>query len=92
MRVSVSFLGALEDQIGRQSVLMELPPGATFRDLLDAIAPIVGDRLAGWAWDRERRSFTKLVLVSRNLVDIRDEGIQLADGDEILVLPPIGGG
>ena len=93
MRVTVSFLGALREQIGRQSLAVELPASATYRDLLDAIAPTVQEGLPTWAWDIQKRSFPKQMMISRNLsVDLRDEATPLADGDEIIVVPPLAGG
>ena len=93
MRVTVTFLGIIRDQVGSRSLDFELPSRATMRDLLDALAPQLEGRLADWAWDHERRMFTEKVMVSRNLVPGgRDEAMTLADGDEILVFPPIAGG
>jgi molybdopterin converting factor small subunit len=93
MRVTVGFLGALRDQVGEQSLSIQLPAEATYRDLLDSIAPTMQARLSAWAWDAAARSFSAQIVVSRNLaVDLRDETTRLADGDEILVLPPLAGG
>ncbi len=93
MQVTVSFLGSLRDQLGKQSLVVELPAAATYRDLLDSIAPTMQEKLAAWAWDAERRSFPGQMMVSRNLsVDVRDESTILADGDEIIVVPPLAGG
>lgn len=93
MRVKVNFLGFFRDRIGREPLELDLPENATYRDLLDALAPRVGDKLPDWAWDAEKRSFTRRLLVSRNLSgDLRDDQAVLADGDEILVVPPVAGG
>jgi molybdopterin converting factor small subunit len=93
VQVTVSFLGVLRDQLGADSLVVELPAAATFRDLLDSIAPSLEGRLAAWAWDTEKRSFSRQMMVSRNLaVDLRDETAVLADGDEIIVVPPLAGG
>lgn len=72
---------------------MELPVAATCRDLLDALAPVVEDRLGGWAWDRQTRSFTSRVMVVRNSsVGRWHDAAVLADGEEVLVVPPMAGG
>lgn len=93
MRVTVTFLGIIRDQVGSRSLDFELPSGATLRDLFDALAPQLEGRLADWVWDHEKRMFTEKVMVSRNLVPGGgDEAMILADGDEILVFPPIAGG
>lgn len=74
-------------------MVVDLPAGATYRDLMDSIAPTMQARLAPWAWDPARRSFSSQMMVSRNLsVDVRDETTTLADGDELIVVPPLAGG
>jgi molybdopterin converting factor small subunit len=93
MHVTVSFLGPLRDQVGKPSLVVELPEAATYRDLLDSIAPTMGAKLADWAWDSTKRSFSHRMMVSRNLsLDLRDEATRLADGDEIMVVLPLAGG
>jgi molybdopterin converting factor small subunit len=93
MRVSVTFLGPLRDQAGAQSIEAELPDGATYRDLLDHIADTMEAKLAVWAWDKTARSFSRRVVVSLNLsLDLREETTPLAEGDELIVVPPLGGG
>jgi molybdopterin converting factor small subunit len=93
VQVTVGFLGALRDQVGSSSVVVELPEAATYRILLDNITPIMGARLPAWAWDGEKQSFARQMLVTRNLsADLRDETTLLADGDEILVVSPLAGG
>ena len=93
MQVTIRFLGPLRDQVGTESLVVELPPAATYRGLVDRIAPTMQAKLADWAWDNARRSFSARMMVSRNLsADLRDETTCLADGDEILVLLPLAGG
>jgi molybdopterin converting factor small subunit len=93
VRVTVSFLGILRDQVGSSSIVVELSDGATYRGLLDSIAPTMRASLSAWAWDDEKRSFARQMLVTRNLsADLRDETTWLADGDEILVVSPLAGG
>jgi molybdopterin converting factor small subunit len=93
MRVTVNFLGSLRDQVGSKSLVVELPARATYRDLLDSIAPTMNAKLADWAWDPAKRAFSPRMMVSRNLsADLRDETTCLDDGDEILVVLPLAGG
>ena len=93
MQVTVSFLGMLRDQVGSSSIVVELPEAATYRGLLDNIAPTMRASLSAWAWNDEKRSFARQMLVTRNLsADLRDETTRLADGDQILVVSPLAGG
>lgn len=92
MQVTVKFLGPFRDQVGAQLLAVELPAAATYRSLLDSVAPTMEAKLADWAWDRAKQSFSGRAMVMRNMSDLRDEATRLADGDEILVLLPMAGG
>ena len=93
MRVSVGFLGILRDQLGQKSLSVELPDGAGFDELFEAIAPMVEDKLGSWAWDKENRRFSPRVAVSRKTgFGKADHSAPLTDGEEILVFPPLAGG
>ncbi len=93
MQVTVRFLGALCDQAGRRSVVVDLPAEATYRDLLDRIADDMESTLADWAWDADRRSFSYRTMALRNSsTELRVDSTVLADGDEIVVLVPLAGG
>lgn len=93
MRVSVGFLGILRDQLGTKSLDIELPDGATFADLMEAIAPVMEKSIGTWAWETEQRRFSPRVVVSRQKgVGRADPAAALVDGEEILVFPPLAGG
>jgi molybdopterin converting factor small subunit len=93
LRVSVGFLGLLRDQLGQKSLSVELPDGAVFDDLLEAIAPTLQDKLGSWAWDRDNRCFSRRVVVSRKTASGKpDPSAPLTDGEEIMVFPPLAGG
>jgi molybdopterin converting factor small subunit len=93
MRVTVSFMGPFRDQLGSASMEVELPEGASYRDLLDRIGDTMQAGLPAWAWDPTKRSFARQVMVSRNLsADLRDEATGLSDGDELIVVTPLAGG
>lgn len=89
----MKFLGALREQMGVSSVPVDIPDGGTYRDLLDAIGPTIQAKLQAWAWDADRRMFSRRMLISRNgASELRDESVVLADGDEIIVVLPLAGG
>jgi sulfur carrier protein ThiS len=79
--------------VGATSLPVGLPAGGTYRDVLDAVGPLVEARLPDWAWDPATRSFSGRMMVSLNgSRGLRDETFQLRDGDEIVVVLPLGGG
>jgi molybdopterin converting factor small subunit len=93
MRISVGFLGILRDQVGQKSLEVELPDGAGFDDLMQAIAPLMEQKVGSWAWDAQKRRFSPRVVVSRQkAVGTVDPASPLTDGEEILVFPPLAGG
>ncbi len=93
MQVTMKFLGALREQVGASSVPVEIPDGGTYRDLLDAIGPMIQAKLEAWAWDTDRQMFSRRMMISRNgASELREGSTVLADGDEIIVVLPLAGG
>jgi molybdopterin converting factor small subunit len=93
MRVSLSFLGILRDQLGQKNLEVELPDGARLEDLMEAIAPLMEQKIGTWAWDAEKRRFSPRVIVSRQkAIGTSEMSAPLIDGEEILVFPPLAGG
>lgn len=88
----MTFLGVLKDKDAMESLTVELPEGATFGQLVAKLDALVSESLAPWAWNKEERGFSPYILAMRNLVDVEDSQVALADGDEILILAPAVGG
>ena len=81
MRVDVVFFAALRESTGTSRTQVELPDGARGRDLREALL-------------RLRPQLKDLLHASRLAqgVDFIDEDRVLADGDEIVLIPPVSGG
>ena len=93
MRVKVTFLGIIRDQVGQRSLELELPEGSTFGDLMAAIAPTMEEKVGSWAWDRQSQRFSGRIVVSRQkAVGGIEAKAPLVDGEEVLVFPPLAGG
>jgi molybdopterin converting factor small subunit len=93
MRVTLTFLGIIRDKVGQKSLDVELPDGSGFDDLMQAIAPLMREKLDGWAWDDSRCRFSPQVIVSRGrAVGGVDLSAPLEEGEEVLVFPPLAGG
>jgi molybdopterin converting factor small subunit len=93
MQVTVKLVGGLRTQAGIGSIPVEIPDGGTYRHLVDAIGPTIQAKLPAWAWDADRRTFSRRMMISRNgVTELRDETTVLAEGDEILVVLPLAGG
>jgi molybdopterin converting factor subunit 1 len=79
--VTVLCFAQLRDRIGEPEASVPLPPGATSRDLLR------------WLKDRHPRA-EPLLAVSRLAVNCEyvSGDVELHDGDEVVVIPPVSGG
>lgn len=91
VRVTVTFLGLVRDQVGTARLELDLPPHARMSDVREALAPLVQGKLGSWAWDEQKRDFTSRVTVARARGTTDKEGV-LTDGEEIIVFPPMAGG
>jgi len=80
MRVTLLAFGILRDHLGSASPL-ELPSGATVRDLLDRCRALTPENSAPWS--------SIAVAVNQQYVPATHP---LADGDEVALLPPVSGG
>lgn len=92
MRVTVRVFGSLQNALGGRRLAVELPPGATLRDLLETLAagPLVGQ--GGALWDACVGRFRLPVIVMSGQRDIDDYSLPLHEGQEILLVAPIAGG
>jgi molybdopterin converting factor small subunit len=91
IRVTVTFLGLLRDQMGAPRLELDLPSGSRLADVLHALVPEVEGRLGDWAWDGEKHCFTSQVTVARGPKAVDKKG-ELVDGEEIIIFPPMAGG
>jgi MoaE-MoaD fusion protein len=81
VRVRVLFFGMLKDAVGKASDPLDLPSGATVRDLLDHYStqfPAIKNALPSLA-----------IAVNQHYAS---PDTQLKDGDEVALLPPVSGG
>jgi molybdopterin synthase catalytic subunit len=81
MRIEVLLFAALREALGRSRFALDLPSQATAADLRARLAA-------------EHPRFRQLIASCRLArgVDFIDESIPLADGDEVILVPPVSGG
>ena len=92
MDVTVTFVGPLIEFTKQRKLRFSLPEGALYGDLLDAIDRQFGDRLPEPMWDRQQRLFKKGILVLGSGRDLDFRETPLIDGEEIKIVPVLGGG
>ena len=81
MRIKVLFFGLLKDVCGRAEDVLELPTASPAREVYEHYAAQF-PRLVGMA---------KSVVLARNH-EFVDPAIELSEGDEVALLPPVSGG
>ncbi len=81
LKVTVKLFASYRERVGEREVALELPAGATVGRLAEEMArryPQLTPRPAG------------LVVAVNH--EYRDHGHELADGDEVALIPPVSGG
>jgi len=92
MIIGVRVFGVLSTRFGGTNVEIELPEGATLRDLLDAIDLRWGAALAPEFWAPVDKRFMGGVLLMSEGKDLTEESTRLAHGQKIMLLMPVSGG
>ena len=81
MKIRVQFYAQLRDLVGSRDAELELPEGATVRDLLEKI----------YAQRPALRAHDKSILIGAGL-EFVDRNYKLNSGEEIAIMPPVQGG
>jgi molybdopterin synthase catalytic subunit len=81
MRITTLFFASTRDAVGSRSLQRDLPAGATVAALLQGL---VADYPA-----LERGANRLMVAVNS---EYADRGLELRDGDEVALIPPVSGG
>ena len=93
MRVTVHVYDRIRDSLGSGRLVAELPPGSDLAALFAELAERYDPRFAALPNDEDSPfGVNALVLNGRRVVMPRDARVALADGDELHLIPPIGGG
>jgi len=80
MTVTVRFFASYADRLGRNTLDLELPRGATVSDVLTSIGALPG-----------ASALPKVPLVAVNRTYANGETL-VSDGDEVALIPPVAGG
>jgi len=81
MKIQVQFYAQLRDLLGIRELELELPDGATVRDLLEQV----------YVQRPSLRGHDKSILIGAGL-EFVDRTYKLNPGDEIAIMPPVQGG
>ena len=92
MKVKVMFFGPLGEQAGQETAQFDLPQGGTYGDLLDEIGNRFGDQFHERIWDAQENVFKPGILIVGTGRDLDSRDTSLIDGEEIKIVPILGGG
>jgi molybdopterin converting factor small subunit len=81
MKIRVQFYAQLRDLVGIRELQLELPDGATVRDLLEQV----------YLQRPALRRHDKSILIGAGL-EFVDRNYKLKPGEEISIMPPVQGG
>ncbi len=91
--LNIKFSGILRQIAGCSETMIERPSSGRLGDLLDALARTFPGILGSSA-DYQWRHGSSHVMIAINgvLIEGEKQEIQLSDGDELSLVPPLGGG
>lgn len=86
MRVYLRALGEYQHHLGSERLQVDLPDGATLRELLSAVDRRWGDRLPSQIWNRQqqRPESSSLLLLNGKVESYLNS--PLVDGQEVMLL------
>jgi len=92
MNITASFHGILADWVGTRSANFNLPPNATYADLMMAIRRRYAQNMPDQLWDEKKNTFKKQIIISGKGPTFNLMNVPLKDNDAVEFLLMIAGG
>jgi MoaD family protein len=97
LQVSVRFFTSLREIIGKKEETLKFPQGekVTVDKALKTLTRRYGERFVKYVYDRktgEVRGFLQFLINGKSATTMNGLETELADGDVLAILPPVGGG
>ncbi len=95
IKVKVRTILALKKILGKGKVDIPVPEGSTVEECLNAMVDTWGNKLASELFNQSGSSlqpYFRLMVNGKDIAFLSGMETVLQEGDEILILPPVGGG
>ena len=89
LHVQVRLYSHLRLAMGKRTLDLDLPGGATVSTVMERLRPMVGSDVESMIVDKERGGYRLVALVNGHRAG---SDVALREGDVVSLLPPLGGG
>lgn len=92
--VTVKFFTTLREVVGRKEEKLELPHTATVDALLHVLSKEYGKEFNNYIYDElgNVRRYLQFMVNGQSITTLQGFKTKLKEGDQIAILPPVGGG
>ena len=94
IRVKVKFFTTLREIVGKREEQIEFSQVVTVEELLKQLTQKYGKKFKDYVYDEkgEVRSHLHFLINGQSTTTLQDFKTKLREGDQIAILPPVGGG
>ena len=95
IRVTAHTILHLAAMLGRREIELEVPSGSSVMDVVDLVAELMGEQAVPVLLESAGgmpQPHLRIMVNGRDIGVLQGLDTVLAEGDEILILPPAGGG
>jgi molybdopterin synthase sulfur carrier subunit len=95
MKITVKFFASLREISGKKEEVINLDDGSLVKDLVKILIDKYGPEFKYYVYDEGKDSLKQdiqFLLNGRNVLTLDGLKTRLQDGDQIAILPPVGGG
>lgn len=95
MNVTVRTILTFRDILGCRELKLDVPEGTTVNDILRELMRRYGEPLAKALWDARSdgpAGHVRLMVNGQDILFLDNLATVLREGDELLMIPPVGGG
>jgi len=94
IKVKVRFFTSLREIVGKREEQIEFSKGVTVEELLRHLSQKHGERFRDYVYDEEGevRGHLQFLVNGQSTTTLQGFKTKLKEGDQVAILPPVGGG